>query len=74
MSARMDEPMDICIDPRCTKLFFTDAWNNRIRMYDIASHHVSTIAGNGVSGNNFLQNTVSVKESQVSYPTGLDAR
>jgi sugar lactone lactonase YvrE len=49
-AARFNNPSGICIDSVGSNLYVGDANNNRIRMINIATSNVTTIAGNGTRG------------------------
>ena len=46
--AQIDSPMGCYLQGNL--LYFTDAWNNRVRFVDLTSNMVHTIAGNGENG------------------------
>jgi len=49
--ARFDKILGLALDVKGEKLFLADGWDNRrIRMVDLASGIISTVAGNGATG------------------------
>ena len=66
-SATLNEPVALVIDG--TKLYIADQSNNRIRMLDLDTHLITTVAGTGDSGYN--GDGMPATEAGLAGPSGL---
>ncbi|MCX2741717.1 NHL domain-containing protein [Pontibacter anaerobius] len=67
-SARLDGPHGLAFDA-ADNLYIADAFNNKIRMVSAADGTISTIAGNGRTGN--IGNGGPATEASLSFPMGV---
>jgi DNA-binding beta-propeller fold protein YncE len=67
VSASLNEPVALVLDGTC--LFIADQSNNRIRMLDLVSGVITTVAGTGDSGYN--GDGMPAVESSLAGPSGL---
>ena len=67
LQSEFSEPYGVAIDPRNGNIIVSDSGNNRIRLINITSGNVSTIAGNGTQG--YLDGPA--LQSEFHYPSGV---
>lgn len=68
-SATMNDPKSMCLDPTENFLYIADFLNNRVRMVDIATPKITTVAGNGVGG--YTGDGVIATTTSLSNPAGV---
>jgi sugar lactone lactonase YvrE len=68
VEAALNNPNGVVVDGR-GRLYFSDSNNNRIRMVDLATGQIATVAGNGYPG--YLGDTGRATRANLKRPTGL---
>jgi sugar lactone lactonase YvrE len=68
VAAPLNHPRGLAVDG--DSLYIADTYNNLVRRYDLASHVLSTVAGNGVPG---YRDGVAGTTAQLKLPSGVAA-
>jgi sugar lactone lactonase YvrE len=68
-AAKLSNPTGIAVDPINNLLFIADQGNQRVREVNLATHVITTVAGNGTSG--FSGDGHQATAAQLANPTGV---
>lgn len=68
LTARMEQPSGLCMD-KAGNLYIADRGNQRVRMMNMTTGIINTVAGTGTNG--FSGDGAAATSANLSYPTGL---